>query len=76
MDQAKRLLKRTPSYEPLTGDDGSGEENGHEGTSAPPPDTRVSYSTIEYAVYMLLGVAMLWAWYVSIPFNTLPSIRS
>lgn len=55
MDKIRKALKRrrnsSPSYEPL-GD-------GQDGTSAAP---QAGFSWLEYGIFFLLGVSMLWAW--------------
>ncbi|KAI4128043.1 MAG: hypothetical protein LQ338_002934 [Usnochroma carphineum] len=55
----KALQKRpvSPSYEPL--DSGSDSD---EPTTARAPSLAVSWP--EYAIFLLLGVSMLWAWYI------------
>ncbi|KAF2187270.1 nucleoside transporter family [Zopfia rhizophila CBS 207.26] len=56
MERLRRLLQRRTSYEPL--------EGGSEG----PDGERIEhlkhehFSWIDYSVFLLLGVAMLWAW--------------
>lgn len=65
MERVKRAFKRTPSYEPLlqNGDangncedaaDGGEWDDGREGEK--------KFSGVDYAIFMLIGVAMLWAW--------------
>ncbi|KAK5797974.1 hypothetical protein VI817_004265 [Penicillium citrinum] len=57
MDYLRRLVSERPEYEPVEDspqdDAGSTEER-------QPPWAR--FSRLEYAVFLLLGVAMLWAW--------------
>ncbi|KAF2751151.1 nucleoside transporter family [Sporormia fimetaria CBS 119925] len=56
MDRLRQLLRGDPSYEPL------------EGGSETPDGERIeeaadqSFSWVDYSVFVLLGVAMLWAW--------------
>lgn len=62
MDKARQLLGRRPSYEPIA-------ENNDE-TQETAASTRqrtkdIPYSKIDYWIFLLLGVSMLWAWYIS-----------
>jgi hypothetical protein len=59
-----RLFRRksdAPTYEPLPG--------GSEGQDSPPVESadakEAQFSWIEYAIFLLLGVSMLWAWFVT-----------
>jgi equilibrative nucleoside transporter 1/2/3 len=76
MDRIRRLGQRKQSYErldtdsgyseaesrPLTlGDDDGNDRDGGEHISR---EELPKFSWITYAVFWLLGVAMLWAWYV------------
>ncbi|OCL14450.1 hypothetical protein AOQ84DRAFT_384710 [Glonium stellatum] len=56
MDRIRALLRRTPSYEPLEGGSESpdGERIEH------PKDRKFSW--IDYSIFFLLGICMLWAW--------------
>lgn len=56
MERLRRLFQRDPSYEPLEGGSESpeGEQIVH--------TNHQSFSWIDYSVFVLLGVAMLWAW--------------
>jgi solute carrier family 29 (equilibrative nucleoside transporter), member 1/2/3 len=53
------MLRRRESYEPLEG--GSYGPDGEiiEGNK------RERFSWIDYSIFFLLGIAMLWAWYVA-----------
>ncbi len=61
MDVMERIRKiftrRAPAYQPLEG--GSVDHNGEriEGLN------QGDFSWLEYSVFLLLGIAMLWAWY-------------
>lgn len=61
MDRVRKALRRRHStaseYEPLTG---SEEPTVLEGSTV--LDHELPFSWIEYAIFTLLGVAMLWAW--------------
>lgn len=58
MDRVRRLFTDRGAYEPL---DDSAEvdagEHGHDQERALP-----RFSRLEYSVFFLLGVSMLWAW--------------
>ena len=65
MERVKRAFRRTPSYEPLLqngdadghyedGDDERGWGDGREGEE--------KFSGVDYSIFMLVGVSMLWAW--------------
>ena len=56
MDRLKQLFQRETSYEPLEG--GSETRDGE--PIVQPDDQRFSW--VDYSVFMLLGVSMLWAW--------------
>lgn len=60
MDRIKNLFRPRPDYEPLQNDrdrdDESVVSDSAESTVEPP------FSWIDYSVFFLLGIAMLWAW--------------
>jgi hypothetical protein len=62
MGWIQSLFRPRPDYEPLQNgaerDDDSVEDEVEEGT------TETAFSWLEYAIFFLLGIAMLWAWYV------------
>lgn len=58
MDKAKQLLRGEPAYEPI-----------HDVTQEEQPiseeqlgKNRRRFSWVEYGIFLLLGIAMLWAW--------------
>lgn len=58
MDRIRRLLAEPTAYERL-------EESAEDGASETEHDQQQSwapFSRLEYGIFMLLGVAMLWAW--------------
>lgn len=64
LDRARKALGRRPSagaqeYEPLTG---SEEATALEGSTVLEGQGDVPFSWVEYGIFALLGVAMLWAW--------------
>ncbi|KAJ5126052.1 hypothetical protein N7448_005361 [Penicillium atrosanguineum] len=54
MDRVRRLISESPAYEPL---EGSVEDGDHDDPRRPP-----QFSRLEYSIFFLLGMAMLWAW--------------
>lgn len=62
MDRVKRFFQPQQPYEPIQDE---GHEDG-ESTVAESDDgiQEQPFSWIEYFIFLLLGVAMLWAWYV------------
>lgn len=62
MDRVRALFKRPKTaqeYEPLNNDvDGDIQGPGHE----VPGLAERAFSRLEYSVFLLLGIAMLWAW--------------
>ncbi|KAI5465681.1 nucleoside transporter-domain-containing protein [Mariannaea sp. PMI_226] len=64
MDRIRRAFARRPSiasseYEPLTG---SEEPTALEGSAVLDGQHEVPFSWMEYSIFALLGMAMLWAW--------------
>ena len=54
MERIRNALKqrRSPAYEPLDDDSDSNE----------PRARKPRFSWLEYSIFLLLGVSMLWAW--------------
>lgn len=71
MDKIRRALHRqrpgSPSYEPLDNGQESDEPTG-------PKDPQSAFSWFEYAIFLLLGISMLWAWYILRPRSALPML--
>lgn len=63
MDKARQLLRRQRSYEPLVENDGEVESEAVQSTKLAP---ETPYSNIDYWIFLLLGVSMLWAWYITL----------
>ena len=63
MDRVKRAFGRRTStaseYEPLTGAE---EANVLEGSAVLEGQHELPFSWMEYGIFALLGMAMLWAW--------------
>jgi len=53
-----RLFHRRPSYEPL--EEASDDDELHDRNQVDSRGRAISW--IEYGIFLLLGVAMLWAW--------------
>lgn len=60
MDRVRRLLQHDQPYEPLEG----GSET-PDGARIDEEEDKEPFSWTDYSIFLLLGVAMLWAWYVS-----------
>lgn len=69
MERVRKALGRqhsstsTSEYEPLTGTE---EATPLEGSTVLEGQHELPFSWIEYSIFALLGVAMLWAWWVSL----------
>ena len=63
MDRIRRLFKAPQSYEPVGEyrDDADISEDGV-GDAFEPSEN--PFSQIEYWIFLLMGIAMLWAWYI------------
>ena len=72
MDRIKAFFSRkkvdAEEYEPLTDDSATLEESTYETQEENP------FSWLEYSIFLIIGVAMLWAWY-AIPFSTRWSVQ-
>ncbi|RMZ92361.1 hypothetical protein DV736_g390, partial [Chaetothyriales sp. CBS 134916] len=63
MDRLKKLFKPEPTYEPIQ--DARGEEDDAVDAAETDYETEQigsAFSWIDYSIFLLLGVAMLWAW--------------
>jgi len=60
MDRFRSLFRPRPDYEPLQNDverdDGSEQDDAEVSAEESP------FSWVEYSIFLLLGIAMLWAW--------------
>jgi len=63
MDKARRLLQRPQTYDAIR------EDNIDEDETDTKHRTEVPFTWIDYSIFLLIGIAMLWAWSV----NYLPS---
>lgn len=55
MERLRKLWNGEQPYEPI--EDGSAEGDGHDQPNKPP-----TFSYIDYSIFLLLGISMLWAW--------------
>lgn len=62
MQKVRRLLRRQTSYEPLAGGSEFEHEQAGQHSVGQRQQQQQPFSWIEYAVFLLLGMAMLWAW--------------
>ena len=66
MDRLRKMFTREPAYQPLesgdnrASDDAYSDDGFDEGVTVEQDE----FSWIEYSVFLLLGMAMLWAWFV------------
>lgn len=60
MDRIRGLFRAQPDYEPLQNDT----ERDDESVESESPDAAVTptFSWVNYSIFFLLGIAMLWAW--------------
>ncbi|RMZ75009.1 hypothetical protein DV737_g5517, partial [Chaetothyriales sp. CBS 132003] len=64
MDRLKKLFKPEPAYEPIH-DAGAGEDGVFDAADADYETGQTggaAFAWIDYSIFLLLGVAMLWAW--------------
>ena len=59
MDKARRLLQRPQTYDAIR------EDNMDEDEADTKHLADVPYTWIDYSIFLLIGIAMLWAWYVT-----------
>ncbi|EXJ95378.1 solute carrier family 29 (equilibrative nucleoside transporter), member 4 [Capronia coronata CBS 617.96] len=60
MDRVKRFFRSGPEYEPIHTDVERDEESIH--NESEDEEATAPFSWVEYAIFLLLGIAMLWAW--------------
>jgi len=59
MDKARRLLQRPQTYDAIR------EDNIDEDEADTKHRSEVPYTWIDYSIFLLIGIAMLWAWSVN-----------
>lgn len=75
MERIRRTLRPARGYQPIDQGLVTGQSPQH-GLTDDEHREEKPFLWIEYWIFMLLGLAMLWAWYVSLPFrNDGPTIR-
>ena len=64
MDRIINLFRTRPEYEPLQTGAERDDEDLHDGSEdgAEGGAVEQSFSRVEYTIFLLLGIAMLWAW--------------
>ena len=62
MDRLKDLFRSTPAYEPI-GDPQQEDDSDSISEETQREVDGPAFSWVEYSIFLLLGVAMLWAWY-------------
>ena len=62
MDRIRNALKPKQAYEPLLAQDDRDDDDGTEYEDEGSVAEEFPFSWIEYSIFLLLGVAMLWAW--------------
>jgi solute carrier family 29 (equilibrative nucleoside transporter), member 1/2/3 len=66
MDRVTDLFHSDPAYERIQDDQHDDDADSISSDTQADPDSP-PFSWIEYSIFLLLGVAMLWAWYVLRP---------
>ena len=62
MDRIKNMFKPRQDYEPIDSDTADTDGNSYVESDAGDVASSAPFSWIEYAIFILQGVAMLWAW--------------
>lgn len=69
MDKVRDLFRKTdaePEYEPISNTNGHGADEDDDMVRRPvmslPEPEEAPFSWFEYSIFLLLGIAMLWAW--------------
>jgi hypothetical protein len=60
MNRVKRIFQAEPAYEPIQDDHREADDVSE---SVERQNDTSTFSWIEYSIFLLLGIAMLWAWY-------------
>jgi hypothetical protein len=71
MERTRNMNQSRPAYAPLLADEEEAEEEEEEeedavsndGSGADSEIEEHPFAWVEYSIFLLLGVAMLWAWY-------------
>jgi equilibrative nucleoside transporter 1/2/3 len=62
MDRIRKLFKAQPTYAPINTEAQEDNAGSYVESNESLPLEETTFSWIEYSIFMLLGVAMLWAW--------------
>jgi solute carrier family 29 (equilibrative nucleoside transporter), member 1/2/3 len=62
MDRIRNAFRSKLSYAPINPEAQDDESESHDGSNESIIPEETSFSWIEYSIFTLLGVAMLWAW--------------
>ena len=62
MDRLNDLFRSTPDYEPI-GDPQQDDDSDSVSEETQREVDGTAFSWVEYSIFLLLGIAMLWAWY-------------
>jgi equilibrative nucleoside transporter 1/2/3 len=62
MDRIRKTFKSQPTYAPINTEAQDDDSESYVGSNESLPPEGTAFSWIEYSIFMLLGVAMLWAW--------------
>lgn len=62
MDRLRNAFKPKQAYEPLLARDNTEDEDGTDYEEDQADVEEFPFSWVEYSIFLLLGVAMLWAW--------------
>ena len=69
MDRIRNAFKTKTVYAPVNGEARDEDTESYNGSDEGYTPDEKNFSWIEYSIFMLLGVAMLWAWYVPVTSN-------
>ena len=62
-ERTRSMNQSGPAYAPLLADDGEEDAVSNDGSDADLEIEEYPFAWVEYSIFLLLGVAMLWAWY-------------
>jgi hypothetical protein len=62
-ERTRNMNPSGPAYAPLLADDREDDAVSNDGSGADSEIEEHPFAWVEYSIFLLLGVAMLWAWY-------------
>jgi equilibrative nucleoside transporter 1/2/3 len=62
MDRIRKTFKSQPTYAPINTEAQDDDSESYVGSNESLPPEENTFSWIEYTIFTLLGIAMLWAW--------------